>query len=105
MIDWERVQELKDEVGAEDFDEVVDLFLEEVEENLTSLTPTLAPKDMEEVLHALRGSALNLGFGVFAEICQKGETTAAAGSIQGIDTREVSNVYHSSKTEFLTLFV
>ena len=30
MIDWPRVKELKDEIGAEDFGEVVDLFLEEV---------------------------------------------------------------------------
>ena len=30
MIDWQRVNELRDEVGAEDFEEVVDLFLEEV---------------------------------------------------------------------------
>ena len=29
MIDWARVSELRDEVGAEDFDEVVELFLEE----------------------------------------------------------------------------
>ena len=32
MIDWSRVNELRDEVGAEDFEEVVELFLEEVEE-------------------------------------------------------------------------
>ena len=27
MIDWDRVSELRDEVGADDFDEVVDLLL------------------------------------------------------------------------------
>ena len=32
MIDWARVAEFYDEVGAEDFDEVVELFLEEVVE-------------------------------------------------------------------------
>ena len=32
MIDWKRVRELRDEIGEEDFSEVVDLFLEEVEE-------------------------------------------------------------------------
>ena len=37
MIDWARVSELRDEVGAEDFDEVVELFLEEVEEAIAAL--------------------------------------------------------------------
>ena len=34
MIDWERVAELKDEVGDDDFAEIADLFLAEVEEQL-----------------------------------------------------------------------
>ena len=37
MIDWARVRELKDEVGADAFDEVVELFLEEVEEVIVRL--------------------------------------------------------------------
>ena len=32
MIDWNRVAALREEVGAEDFDEVVELFLQEVDE-------------------------------------------------------------------------
>ena len=32
MIDWARVSELRDEVGPEDFEEVLHLFLEEVDE-------------------------------------------------------------------------
>ena len=31
MIDWTRVSELRDEIGAEDFGDVVEIFLEEVE--------------------------------------------------------------------------
>ena len=34
MIDWPRVTELREEVGAEDFEEVVEIFLEEVEERI-----------------------------------------------------------------------
>ena len=37
MIDWASVSELRDEVGAEDFDEVVELFLEEVDEAIIAL--------------------------------------------------------------------
>lgn len=32
MIDWNRAAELREEVGAEDFSEVVDLFLEECDD-------------------------------------------------------------------------
>ena len=31
MIDWEQVTALRDQVGADDMDEVIDLFIEEVE--------------------------------------------------------------------------
>ena len=31
MIDWTRVKELQDEIGADDFAEVVQLFLEETD--------------------------------------------------------------------------
>ena len=37
MIDWTKVAELRDEVGAQGFDEVIDLFLDEVEEALVLL--------------------------------------------------------------------
>ena len=37
MIDWACVSELRDEVGVEDFDEVVELFLEEVDEAIVAL--------------------------------------------------------------------
>ena len=38
MIDWKRVSELREEVGEENFDEVIDLFLFEVEDELARLT-------------------------------------------------------------------
>lgn len=101
MIDWVRVQELREEVGPEDFDEVVELFLEEVEENLTAITSCLAPQDMEEVLHALKGSALSLGFADLAALCQQGETTAAAGTNDGIVPSDIVTLYQTSKLEFL----
>ena len=71
MIDWDRVDELRHEVGEEDFEEVADMFFEEVEEVLATLgnTDTLA-RD----LHYLKGSALNLGFTQLATLCREGET-------------------------------
>ncbi len=101
MIDWTRVKELCDEVGAEDFDEVVDLFLEEVEEVTTRLK--LAPEmiKLEDDLHFLKGSALSLGFREFANLCQAGETASARGHATTVDLPAILSSYDASKAVFL----
>lgn len=71
MIDWLRMSELRDEIGQEGFDEVVDVFLEEAEEVVARLLH--APVPTQEDLHFLKGSALNLGFVSVAQLCQDGE--------------------------------
>ncbi len=101
MIDWQRVAELRDEVGAEDFDEVVALFLEEVDEVIERLQATPDPDAYEEDLHFLKGSALNLGFRAFAELCEAGERTAAAGQSGAVDIQAVIGFYGRSKAQFL----
>jgi HPt (histidine-containing phosphotransfer) domain-containing protein len=84
MIDWDRVQALRDEVGADDFAEVVDLFLEEVDEALGGLTARLAPAALSAALHFLKGSALNLGFAEFARLCQIGEKNPEKADLAAI---------------------
>jgi HPt (histidine-containing phosphotransfer) domain-containing protein len=84
MIDWDRAQSLRDEVGAEDFAEVVDLFLQEVEETLARLTPEQGPDALSADLHFLKGSALNLGFAEFAQLCQVGEKTPSKADLAAI---------------------
>ena len=37
MINWDKVEELRQDIGAEDFGEIVVVFLEEVELELSSL--------------------------------------------------------------------
>ena len=51
MIDWARVSELLDEVGAEDFDEVVELFLEEVDEAIVALRDLTDFSELEPQCH------------------------------------------------------
>ncbi|MFP4043627.1 MAG: histidine kinase [Rhodosalinus sp.] len=74
MIDWTRVTELHREVGAEDFEEVVTLFVEEVEAALDALDHD---DPSPEHLHFLKGSALNLGFTALAQQCAPPGNTAA----------------------------
>ena len=101
MINWARVSELRDEVGEEDFDEVVEMFIEEVEEVMVRLISAPNPETYEEDLHFLKGSALSLGFSAFSDLCQIGEKAAANGQAETIDLEKVFETYAESKTEFL----
>lgn len=99
MIDWERANVLRDEVGPEAFDEVVTLFLDEVEETLAALSTSMSVPELMDALHFLKGSALSVGFKKLAERCRNGEgseppTPEYLESLFGI--------YSESKSEFLT---
>ncbi|MBY6135609.1 Hpt domain-containing protein [Leisingera sp. XS_AS12] len=101
MIDWPRVSELREEVGAEDFDEVVEIFLEEVE----GVINKLAGGDhgqLEQDLHFLKGSALNLGFEEFSGLCLDGERKAADGQAGNVDVAAIIASYQTSKSSFLS---
>lgn len=100
MIDWERVAELRSEIGAEGFAEVVELFLDEVEAVVMALGQK--PRKLEDELHFLKGSALNLGFRAFGAQCQIGEKLAAAGRSDEVDVSNILDVYGASKTCFMT---
>lgn len=101
MIDWIRVNELRSEVGVEDFNEVVLLFLEEVDEVIEQLKSAPNPDQYEEQLHFLKGSALNLGFSHFSSLCQIGETQAAQGQQSAIQLPEILAAFDLSRQQFV----
>jgi HPt (histidine-containing phosphotransfer) domain-containing protein len=100
MIDWERLNELRDEIGAEDLADVVAVFLDETDEVMAAIRG-LGADQMESRLHFLKGSALNLGLRVFAELCQEGEKRAAAGVADPVDLDRLVALYDASKSTFL----
>lgn len=102
MIDWQRVTVLRDEVGQEDFDEVVELFLEEVEEVIERLRKAERSSTLEEDLHFLKGSALNLGFASFSEKCERGESLSANGKENLVDVPDILSDFDVSKRLFMT---
>lgn len=102
MIHWPRVNELRDEVGAEDFDEVVDLFLEEVEEVISRLRQNVDLSQLEQDLHFLKGSALSLGFAAFSELCQDGERKSANGQAGAVDLPAIIAGFTQSKSLFVS---
>jgi HPt (histidine-containing phosphotransfer) domain-containing protein len=99
MIDWDRVKELRAEIGAEDFEEVVGLFLEEADECIARLSPDLGPKSLAADLHFLKGAALNLGFAALSSLCQDGERRANAGEVS-VDVEAVRAAYLGCRAEF-----
>lgn len=100
MIDWERVAELRDEVGADDFDEVVDLFIEEVEGTIAHLREAPDMTTLEADLHFLKGAALNLGFQAFSVMCEKGEHMAGRGEAEAVDIPAILDCFDTSRTAF-----
>lgn len=102
MIDWDRVAELKDEVGEEAFDEVAELFVAEVDEAVARLRAAPDPATLERDLHFLKGASLNLGFADFARLCREGERMAADGAAGAVDMGRVLSCYDASRSEFLS---
>lgn len=100
MIDWSRVQELKDEIGEEDFAEVADMFLTEIDEVVARLKAAPDPANYEADLHFVKSSALNLGFDQLSVLCQAGERQAATGAAESVDLTPIFVVYDASKAAF-----
>ncbi|SDD65350.1 Hpt domain-containing protein [Ruegeria marina] len=100
MINWPRVAQLKDEVGTEDFGEVVQLFLEEVDEVIDRLRNNSDPASLAGDLHFLKGSALSLGFESFSAMCQDGERMAAAGQASEVDLGAIIRNFEQSRDTF-----
>ena len=101
MIDWQRVTTLRDEIGAEDFEEVVPLFIEEVESITDELRTKPDVSKLEEHMHFLKGSAVSLGFATFSAMCHDGEALAAAGDGASVDVAAVLDCFEKSKQQFL----
>lgn len=101
MIDWNRVHDLRDEIGADEFAGVVELFLDEVEIEIAELRGRVPLDTLESRLHFLKGSALNLGFEQFCNMCQAGETAASGGAADQVAIRPILASYDASKAVFL----
>lgn len=102
MIDWKRVEELKEEIGADGFVEVADMFLDEADGAVRALISGLPDDEVEGQLHFLKGSALNLGLSELAAICQEGERKAAVGHAALIDLMQLASIWRASRQRLLS---
>ena len=97
MIDWTRINELRNEVGVDDFGEV----LEEVDEVIERLEISCDRSKLEHDLHFLKGSSMNLGFASFSSLCQLGEKASAEGNADSVDVGEILASYKASRAAFI----
>lgn len=98
MIDWAHVGDLKADMG-DSFDEIVTVFLQEVDDAMGRLAPSQGWAALAADLHFLKGAALNLGFVAFAAQCSAGETRAASGA--EVDLDSLADCFMQSRGEFL----
>jgi len=101
VIDWTRVNQLRDEVGPEAFVEIAAMFLAEAEDAVSGLSPAAAPAAMAANLHAIKGSALNLGFSDVADLCARGETDALAGRPGQVDIHAIRRAFAAARAAFV----
>jgi len=104
MIDWAQVRQLQEDVGADEMDEVVELFLDEVDEAMDALEAgyaTMASSDRSAAFHFLKGCASNLGFQTFADRCGQGEEITKSGQEPDFVMTDLVQLYASSKESFL----
>lgn len=81
-VDWDRLNELRADIGEEDFADVAMLFVAELQETLTGLaadTATVAD------FHFLRGSAANLGFVTLVSSCSTAEEACNGGRLPNVE--------------------
>jgi len=100
-MDWTRVRELRDEVGAEAFSEVLTLFLEETDGMAQSLGAGADRARLADDMHFMKGAALNLGFDELATACHGAESLARQGQAAAVDVSAILACYARSRAALL----
>jgi hypothetical protein len=96
MLDWNRIHELRSEVGDDEFKLILELFLDEVETVLMRLKRRPVAR-LAADLHFLKGCAWNLGFRSFGMLCDEGEKLVAGRRSATFDLEAVIESYSLSK--------
>lgn len=99
MIDWNRVLQMREEVGEELFGQLAADFLSEIEDRLARLSDD--PEQLLRDLHFLRGAALNMGFARFSALCLADEMQLRHGNAAGIDKADLIEKFRSTRQQFL----
>lgn len=100
MIDWERVRELRGDVGDDDFRSILELFLDEIETVVFRLAGN-SPQQNSVDFHFLTGCARNLGFNAFARLCEELEALSKQNQISPDRIEGAMELYARTKRSFI----
>lgn len=103
MLDKDRIEELRSEVGDDGFAEVIEIFCEEVEEVLVQIAAS-SPSELVERIHFLKGSALNIGMARVGELCLIEEDRLRADATSVPDIETIRDAYSASRKALESLF-
>ena len=101
MIDQARLQELVNDFGAEDFDDLIESFLEEAAESVMNLEAMVSDEACDErsaQFHFLKGCALNIGAVDLADMCQSFE--GRGGGFTGAEYQNLLNRFQAVQAYF-----
>jgi HPt (histidine-containing phosphotransfer) domain-containing protein len=100
LIDWVRLASLREEIGPEEFADVVEVFLADTDAMVAALSRT-PPDRLEAALHAIKGSALNLGLVRLAALCAEQEARAAGGRPHDVALAPILLAYGEARRALL----
>ena len=96
MIDWNRIRELRLDVGDDEFSVILRLFLDEFEGALDRLDRD-APEQLVADLHFLKDCARALGFRRFGNLCDELERNLRVRPAGTFCPRALTSCYAASK--------
>ena len=103
MINWDGISELQAEVGEDGIAEVVEIFLEEMEEGLEGLSASTETPEMLDKLHFLKGSAQNIGLDEVSSLCARDEAALKADATGQVDFQAIKAALSQAKEELSAL--
>lgn len=68
-VDWKRIEELQAEIGPAAFEQVLAMFVIELDDGFRRLARLEDPRDAPATLHAMKGAALSIGLDRLARLC------------------------------------
>lgn len=95
-LNEERLEELLEDFGMADFEDVLELFLEEVSGAIAALESDQEGQALENRFHFIKSSAVNMGLAGLSAMCQRGETAASSGCGNMPTQKEVSDEFVQS---------
>ncbi len=100
MIEWSRIDELRNMVGDRRFGDITRLFFHEIETELAGLRNGMVDGTLRQHLHSLKGGAASLGFQELSKRCEAAELAASQNQLEDADLKVITQTYQKSRVIF-----